>query len=185
MLETTSAPARARPIDLVLGLALATGLVVLAVGEGWHRTPGVAAIGLVVAALVAPALARVDLADRRLPNALTLPLAATGLACSAIAAARGAWHGPVVAVVVALVLGALWWTEGMGAGDLKLGTGLALAVAPLGWWLPLVALAAAFVLGGAAGLVARVRGAGSVAFGPWLLAGAASAVVLAALRVAV
>ncbi|GAA2174239.1 hypothetical protein GCM10009846_19410 [Agrococcus versicolor] len=174
-----AAARRVRAHDVVLGVALAIGVVALGVGEGWHASPGVAAVGVVAAALVAPALARIDVAVRLLPNALTLPLLAIGAACAVIAGARGAWHGPVLAVVVALVLGVLWWTGGMGAGDLKLGAGLALAVAPLAWWLPLATLAAAVVLGGVAGLVARVRGAASVAFGPWLLAGAGVAVVLA------
>lgn len=173
-------PSRARLPDAVLGVALAAGVVALALGEGWHESLGAACLGVVAAALAAPALCRIDVAEHRLPNALTVPLLAIGLVCAALAAARGAWLGVALALVVALLLGSLWWFGGMGAGDLKLGTALALATAPVAWWLPLAGLAAAFVLGGAAGLVARAGGARAVPFGPWLLAGTGVALVLAA-----
>ncbi|WP_144721518.1 prepilin peptidase [Agrococcus jejuensis] len=183
MLAAVRAPAvpvRLRAIDVALGLALAAGAALLSVQAGWMGATGAATTALVVAALVAPALARIDLADRRLPNVLTVPLLGVALACAGVGAVLGAWMGGVVALAVAVMLGAMWWLGGMGAGDLKLGAGLALATAPLEWWLPLAGIACAFVLGGAVGLVATVRGAESVPFGPWLLAGTGVSAVLAA-----
>lgn len=184
MLADVRAPAvplRLRASDVALGVPLAAGAVLLSVLAGWMGAVGAATSALVVAALVAPALTRIDTADRRLPNVLTVPLLGVAVACAVVGAVLGAWAGGVVALAVTVVLGAMWWLGGMGAGDLKLGAGLALAVAPLAWWLPLAGIACAFVLGGAAGLVAKVRGAESVPFGPWLLAGSCVAVVLAAL----
>ncbi|SDH28492.1 prepilin peptidase [Agrococcus jejuensis] len=179
-LRAPAVPLRLRAIDGALGIVLAAGAALLSVQAGWMGAAGAATTALVVAALVAPALARIDLADRRLPNALTVPLLGVALACAVVGAVLGAWVGGVVALGVVLVLGLMWWFGGMGAGDLKLGAGLALAAAPLEWWLPLGGIACAFVLGGAVGVVAKVRGAESVPFGPWLLAGAGVAVVLAA-----
>lgn len=183
MLADVRAPAvplRLRAIDVALGVVLAAGAAMLSAQAGWWGATGAATTALVVAALVAPALARIDLAERRLPNALTLPLLGVALACAIAGAVLGAWAGGAMALAVVLVLGAMWWFGGMGAGDLKLGTGLALAVAPFEWWLPLGGMAGAFVLGGAVGLVAKVRGAASVPFGPWLLASTGVVVVLAA-----
>lgn len=184
MLADVPAPAvplRLVATDVAFGVALAVGVVALSVHAGWMGTAGAAMTALVVAALVAPALARIDVADRRLPNALTVPVLGVALACAGVAAAWGAWLGGIVALAVVVVLGAMWWLGGMGAGDVKLGAGLALATAPIDGWVPLAGIACAFVLGGAVGLVAKARGAESVPFGPWLLAGTGVAVVLAAL----
>ncbi|QCR19814.1 prepilin peptidase [Agrococcus sp. SGAir0287] len=178
--RTPAAPLGLTATDGILGVALAGGVVALAMHAGWMGSAGAATIALVVAALVAPALARIDVAERRLPNLLTVPLLGIASACALVGAMLGTWVGALVGLGVAVVLVAMWWLGGMGAGDVKLGAGLALAAAPIEWWLPLSGMACAFLLGGAVGLVAKVRGADSVPFGPWLLAGTGVAVVLAA-----
>jgi leader peptidase (prepilin peptidase) / N-methyltransferase len=102
-------------------------------------------------------LAAVDAAELRLPDLLTLPLTAAGLAVSlALPQARPLDHLAGAAAGY-LALAALAWTydrlrgrEGLGMGDAKL---MAAAGAWLGWaplpWVVLIACAAAFALIGA------------------------------------
>jgi len=128
-----------------------------------------AATPLLGAALLA--LAWIDLRERRLPDRLTLPLIAAGLA---LAAWRdGGWPiaeliGASAGLCVFWALGEAHWrrrgTEGLGLGDAKL---LAAAGAWLGWRaLPLVVLVAAL---GALAFAALGRPRRrEVAFGPWL-----------------
>ncbi|MCR8671636.1 prepilin peptidase, partial [Agrococcus sp. HG114] len=79
----------------------------------------------------------------------------------------------------ALLLG-MATAGGMGMGDVKLGAGLALASATLGWGVPPAGLAASVVVGGIAGAAALASGRRSVPFGPWLLAGHGIAVAAVA-----
>ncbi|WP_186808120.1 prepilin peptidase [Agrococcus baldri] len=171
-------PLALRPVDL-LGLPLASAAAALLVLHGWDA---VAIVAVAAAAAASPALARIDLTERRLPNALTLPLLLVALLGCLVRALAGD-----LAVLAALGCGAILLlmaiTGGMGMGDVKLGTALALATATLGWAAPLAGLAASVVVGGIAGLVALVAGRRTVAFGPWLLVGHALVVVAAALRV--
>ena len=116
-------------------------------------------------------LAAIDLRTFRLPDRLTLPLAAAGLAWSAWVA--GGW--PVMAIAGAAAgygcFALLGWihhrrrgVEGLGLGDAKL---LAAGGAWLGAGaLPWVVLLAA--CGALAAAVAMRRGGGRLAFGPWL-----------------
>ncbi|RWR19988.1 hypothetical protein D8Y24_10330 [Agrococcus lahaulensis] len=79
------APLRVRPVDaLGLPLAAATAWALAAGGAD-----AAAVVALAAAALVAPALTRTDLAERRLPNALTLPLLAVAAVASAARLAVG------------------------------------------------------------------------------------------------
>lgn len=174
---TVRAPVRLRAIDL-LGIPLASVVAVLLAMRGWDA---VAIMPLAAAAAAAPALARIDTAERRLPNAITLPLLLLGaLACVARLPAGD------LSVLVALGCGAVLLlmagAGGMGMGDVKLGTALALTTAALGWSAPLVGLGASVVVGGVVGVVALAVGHRTVAFGPWLLVGHALAAVVAALR---
>lgn len=167
-----------RPLD-ALGVPLALGSAALLAQQGWDA---IAIVPVAAAAAAAPALARIDMAERRLPNALTLPLLIVGtVACLARLLSGD------VAVFVAIGCGAILLLMavmgGMGMGDVKLGTALALALATLGWAVPLAALAASVVIGGIAGLVALVAGRRTVAFGPWLLVGHALAAIGAVLHV--
>ena len=124
----------------------------------------------VLIALLA-AMALVDLRERRLPDRLTLPLAALGLVLAAwrtgglpLAELAGAGVGYLLFWGLGEAHHRLRGTEGLGLGDAKL---LAAAGAWLGWRdLPLVILLAA--LGALAfALLARNRKT-EIAFGPWL-----------------
>jgi leader peptidase (prepilin peptidase) / N-methyltransferase len=171
-------PLRLRPLDLVGALLAAATAAVLALAG--HDV--VAIVPLAAGAAAAPALARIDLAERRLPNALTLPLLATAAAACALRLTTGDL-APLVGLGCGALLLVMAVAGGMGMGDVKLGTALALATATLGWAAPLVALAASVVVGGVAGTAALALGRRSVAFGPWLLVGAALAVWAAVLSV--
>ncbi|MGM1028429.1 MAG: prepilin peptidase [Actinomycetota bacterium] len=173
-LSERAAPLELRPID-VLGVPLAlvgTGLLVAA------GVDAVAAVPLAAAATVAPALARIDATERRLPNALTVPLIALGAVAVGLRLAQGDL-APLAALACALVLLVMAVLGGMGMGDVKLGTGLALATATLGWTAPIAGLAASVVVGGIAGAAALALGRRTVAFGPALLLGHGAAVALA------
>ena len=122
-------------------------------------------------ALALAALAVVDLRERRLPDRLTLPLLACGLALAAWRA--GGWPLAEMAGAAGGFL-AFWamgeahlrrrGVEGLGLGDAKL---LAAAGAWLGWRpLPGVVLVAA--LGALAFALARRPEGRALAFGPWL-----------------
>ncbi|MFI6618275.1 prepilin peptidase [Streptomyces sp. NPDC050528] len=148
-----------------------------------------------LAAPVAVLLALVDLRVHRLPDVLTLPLAAATAALLGIAAAlpgdAGSWP---TALLGGLALGAgygvLYFINpaGMGFGDVKLALGLGTA---LGWygWPVLVTGAFAGILYGAVyglGMVA-LRRAGrktAIPLGPFMLGGAFTGVVLGAFAVA-
>ena len=119
------------------------------------------------------AVALIDLRTLRIPDWLSLPLVATGLALSALSPMPVlAAHliGAGVAFLLMAGFGALHFrlraVDGLGLGDAKL---YAAAGAWLGWQaLPLVLLIAA---GG--GLIWALvwRRAGQMAFGPWLALG--------------
>jgi leader peptidase (prepilin peptidase)/N-methyltransferase len=132
------------------------------------------------------ALALIDLATFRLPDALTLPLLPLGLALSLAAPRLGlALPSPAAAVLAAaaaflLLLGLRWayarlrGREGLGLGDAKLGAGAGVWLGPegLAWLLLLAGL-----LGLALSLARerRLEGDLAVPFGPplalafWLL----------------
>ncbi|MFZ5962173.1 prepilin peptidase [Thalassococcus sp. BH17M4-6] len=130
------------------------------------------ALSLALAGVLA-ALAIVDLRQKRLPDALTLPLIAAGLV---FAWAEGRLADGLIGA--ALGYGVFWLigelhfrrhgTEGLGLGDAKL---FAAAGAWLGWAaLPFVLLIAAMGGLGAAALRGTGRGT-ALAFGPWLALG--------------
>jgi leader peptidase (prepilin peptidase)/N-methyltransferase len=145
---------------------------------------------LVLLAGVGMVLAAVDVRTHRLPDALVLPaypalalllsLAATreGLAPLARAA-----EGGLVAFGVLYVL-AFVLPAGLGYGDVKLAGLLGAALAWYGWPVLLRGLVLGFGYGGlcAAALLVtrRTNRRASLAYGPFLLAGALTVVVLAA-----
>jgi leader peptidase (prepilin peptidase)/N-methyltransferase len=169
-----------RRIEWQLPLALALGVLAwVAIG------PVAAAIPALYVAAVASELTRVDLAEHRLPNRLVVPGLAVGLL-----AAAGSWATtgipPLVPLVAALAYSGLLFVfalfGGMGMGDVKLAAVLGLASPTV-----TVAIASpllAFLLGGVAAvvvLIVRGRG-GRLAFGPFLLAGYAGALVVEMVR---
>jgi leader peptidase (prepilin peptidase)/N-methyltransferase len=169
---TARAPLRLRPVDaLGLPLACVTAWALIAAG-----LDAAAVVPLAAAAVAAPLLWRIDVAEHRLPNAITLPLALVA-AVGATARLAGGDLAPLAALASAGVLLIMAIMGGMGMGDVKLGAALALATSTLGWAAPLAGLAASVVVGGVAGAAALVAGRRSLAFGPSLLIGHALAVL--------
>ncbi|GAA3298374.1 prepilin peptidase [Streptomyces cinereospinus] len=136
-------------------------------------------------------LAVVDMRVRRLPDPLTLPLAAGVLALLGAAALApghaGDWR---TALLGALALGAGYFLlfvaspGGMGFGDVKLALGAGAVLGWYGWWAVLLGTFAAFGCGavyGGALVVARKAGRKTaIPFGPFLLAGAYAGLLLGA-----
>jgi leader peptidase (prepilin peptidase)/N-methyltransferase len=125
--------------------------------------------GLSLAALAAAffcclmiALALIDLEHFLLPDRLTLPGIAVGLALQPWLPWGGFWHAAAGAVLGAAILLAIWgaWyllrhEEGMGLGDAKM---LALIGAFLGWQATLLTLFFASFAGAVTGLLLMWRG---------------------------
>ncbi|QDB79347.1 MULTISPECIES: prepilin peptidase [Georgenia] len=159
--------------------------VLAVVLHGW-RADLPAAVVLAVAGVL---LAAEDLASHRLPNAVLGPTGAALAALLVLAAAlTGEWAGLGRAALAAVLCGAgylllaLLRPTGLGMGDVKLGALLGAWLGWLGWGAVLLGVVAGFVLGGLAGLVLlatrRATRTTAIAFGPWLLLGAALASVL-------
>ncbi|MEV7991449.1 A24 family peptidase [Streptomyces sp. NPDC086077] len=136
-------------------------------------------------------LAVVDVRVRRLPDPVTLPLAAGTLALLGVAALvpghAGDWG---TALLGALALGGFYLLlflinpAGMGFGDVKLALGAGAALGWYGWGAVLLGTFAAFVCGAVyGGALVVVRKAGrktAIPFGPFLLAGACAGLLLGA-----
>lgn len=122
-----------------------------------------------------------DIAQRRLPNMLTLPGAGVILAAAALAgrgAPAAAGSAALAAVYLAVHLGA---PAAMGAGDVKLAFGLGALTGCFGVAVWSVAALAAPLLTAAWSLLAVARRRGpTVAHGPAMCAASAVAVALAA-----
>lgn len=118
-------------------------------------------------------LALIDLRERRLPDALTLPLALVGFIVSAWRAGGvpvpelvGAFAGFLVFWALGELYYQLRGAEGLGLGDAKL---LGAAGAWLGWRdLPVLVLIAA--LGALVATLIHRPDRRDIAFGPWLAA---------------
>lgn len=142
------------------------------------------ALPFVYLAAVTPALCRIDLRERRLPNRLVLP----GYAAAVLGLAAQ-WLVTGVFPLVALLAGAAYFlfllllglAGGMGMGDVKLGGVLGLAAGLLGVMTAVISPLLAFLVGGVAALVVLLRrGRGAhIPFGPFLLLGFWAAVLLA------
>ncbi|HEX3468900.1 MAG TPA: A24 family peptidase [Candidatus Elarobacter sp.] len=115
----------------------------------------------------------VDARTGRIPDRLTRPTAAAALTvAAATGSAVAAWWGALAAGGSLLLLYAATRGRGLGFGDVKLATAIGIGFGPS---LGLIALGAAFVIGGAyASWLLAVRRAGrhdAVPFGPFLAAG--------------
>ncbi len=146
-----------------------------------------------LAAPVGVVLTGVDWSVRRLPDALTLPLAA-GLvvllgAAALIPGASGSWPR---AVLGGLALGGGYLTlfllhpSGVGFGDVKLALGLGCALGWYGWGTLLLGAFAGLLLGSLYGNALRLtRRAGrgdAIPLGPFMILGAWVGVVMGAVR---
>ncbi|MFJ2718695.1 prepilin peptidase [Streptomyces sp. NPDC087437] len=149
---------------------------------------------LAVWLLLAPVgvlLAVVDFRVRRLPDVLTLPLAGAALALLGLAALvpghDGHWP---TALYGALALGGGYFVlflvnpAGMGFGDVKLALGAGAVLGWYGWPVVLLGTFAGFLFGalygGALVVVQRAGRKTAIAFGPFLIAGAFTGVLIGA-----
>ncbi|MDX3454245.1 prepilin peptidase [Streptomyces sp. ME02-8801-2C] len=162
-------------------LALATALVCAALAAATGTRPELGAWLLL--APVGVLLAVVDFRVQRLPDLLTLPLAAAALVLLGVAALlpehAGDWP---TSLLGALLLGGAYFVlflispGGMGFGDVKLALGLGAVLGWYGWGSVVLGTFAGFLFGGLYGLALVVaRRAGrktSIPFGPFLIAGA-------------
>ncbi|WP_282794163.1 A24 family peptidase [Streptomyces sp. CC224B] len=170
-------------------LAVLTALITTALAAATGPRPELA-----VWLLLAPpalVLACVDRAVMRLPDVLTLPLAAAALALLGAAAALpghgGSW---TTAALGSLTLSGGYFVlflinpNGMAFGDVKLALALGAALGWYGWGTLLLGTFAGFVCAALyGGWLVVARGAGrrtAIAFGPFLLAGALAGVLLGA-----
>jgi leader peptidase (prepilin peptidase)/N-methyltransferase len=167
-----------RVVEVVVSVALAV-VATLALGTN------PALVAALAVAAVAPPLARVDLAEHRLPNRLVIPVLAAGvvgLGVSWLASGVPPLVPLLAAVIYAGVLFVFALFGGMGMGDVKLAAALGLAA-------PTVTIAVlspllAFLLGGVAAVFVLVRRGrkARIAFGPFLLAGYFAALGVAAVE---
>ncbi|MFJ3778474.1 prepilin peptidase [Streptomyces sp. NPDC090075] len=181
----TATPHHPAPATLALSTALTCTALALATGPRPE---------LAVWLLLAPVgvlLAVVDFRVQRLPDPLTLPLAAAALALLGLAALlpehAGHWRTSLYA---ALALGAGYFLlflinpGGMGFGDVKLALGTGAALGWYGWPTVLLGTFAGFLLGALyGGALVVVRRAGrktAIAFGPFLIAGAFAGLLVGA-----
>ncbi|MCJ1699574.1 prepilin peptidase [Rathayibacter festucae] len=151
--------------------AVVVGAVLLG-AIGLARVEGRAAIVVLVVAAATVPFVLADVRERRLPNALTVPILLAGLASTVGGVVAGRTPGELpVMLATALALGVLNLAGGLGRGDVKLGTGLALPLAAVDPALALLAPVLAFVLAGVWSLPSALRGGGErIPFGPFQLA---------------
>jgi len=175
-----------RPV-LVVAVAATGVLVALVV---WVFGAGGELPAYLYLAFIAVVLSLVDIAEKRLPNAVVYPSLVVLPALLMIASASsGSWSALVGAFLGGAALFTFYFVlalvspSSIGMGDVKLAAVLGLALGYLGWTSVLVGSVAAFLVGGLVALVAlaarRVTLQGSIPFGPSMLAGAFLGVLLA------
>ncbi|MEV6760975.1 prepilin peptidase [Streptomyces sp. NPDC051105] len=184
-------PARPRAVygPRTTPLAVTTALVCVALALATGTRPELA-VWLVLAP-VGVLLAVVDFRVQRLPDPLTLPLAAAALALLGGAVLlpehAGDW---LTALYAALALGGAYFVlflinpGGMGFGDVKLALGMGAVLGWYGWPTVLLGTFAGFLFGALyGGALVVVRRAGrktAIAFGPFLIAGAFAGLLVGA-----
>ncbi|MFD4766667.1 prepilin peptidase [Streptomyces niveus] len=173
-------------VPVVLVTALVCGALAAATGPRPE---------LAVWLLLAPFAVLLALVDRnvhRLPDHLTLPLAAASAALLGIATllpdAGGSWP---TALLGGLALGACYFVlflinpNGMGFGDVKLALSLGVVLGWYGWLLLFVGAFAGFLFGSLYGLglmaLRRANRKSAIPFGPFMIAGALVGVALGGL----
>ena len=130
-------------------------------------------------------LSFIDLDLRIIPDRVTLPGIAVGLAVAPLAGLLGFWESLIGVVagggalyLIGLLGELILRKESMGGGDVKLA---AMLGAFLGWKMVLVGLFAAFFIGAAVGVIVMAGKPkdwdGSVPFGPFIALGAVLAVL--------
>lgn len=143
---------------------------------------------LLAFAAASTVLTLVDLAEKRLPNAVVFPtLGAVALLLVPPTWALGTWWPMLWALAGAAAMFAVYFLlalispSSMGMGDVKLALVVGLLLGWFGLNVWLIGLLGAFVVGGIIALIAlalrRVTLRGSIPFGPSMLAGALLAVL--------
>ncbi|MFJ4968069.1 prepilin peptidase [Streptomyces sp. NPDC088755] len=183
------APAGSRPYAPGVLAPLVTVLVCVALAAATGARPELA--GWLLLAPVAVLLATVDRRVHRLPDPLTLPLAAAAVLLLGGAALlpghAGSWASGLLG---GLVLGGFYLLlflinpNGMGFGDVKLALALGVALGWYGWQVLFLGGFAGFLFGAAYGLgLVLLRRAGrrtGIPFGPFMIAGALTGLLLGA-----
>ncbi|MFF4502119.1 prepilin peptidase [Streptomyces sp. NPDC001401] len=179
------------PSTPAVATTTAIACTALAAAAGSHPETAVWVLLTPVAVL----LTLVDYRVHRLPDVLTLPLAATTAALLGIAAAlpsaTGSWP---TALLGGLALGAAYFLlflinpSGMGFGDVKLALSLGTALGWYGWQILLTGAFAGLLYGAVYGLgMVVLRRAGrksAIPLGPFMIGGAFTALVLGAFAAA-
>ncbi|MFF4097921.1 prepilin peptidase [Streptomyces sp. NPDC001903] len=172
------------PLAWTAGIAgMLCGVVGAAVGG---RPEGAVFVAVAPVLLL---LAVVDLAVHRLPDVLTLPLAAVlaaGLGAAALApGAAGSWTGALAgggALAGTYLLLFLLNPAGLGFGDVKLALALGVTLGWYGWGVWAVGAFLGFLYGALYGLALVLRGSAgrrtAFPFGPFMAAGALTGVLL-------
>jgi leader peptidase (prepilin peptidase)/N-methyltransferase len=190
--EVRDEPAEAAPVppypSTVL-VPLSTALVCAALAAATGPRPELGAWLLLTPFAVL--LVIVDRAVRRLPDRVTLPLAAAAAAllggASLLPGARGSWED---ALLGGLVLGGCYAVffvfnpRGLGFGDVKLALSLGVALGWYGWAVLLVGGIMGGAMGGVYGVGLMVRRRDRkvlMPFGPFMIGGALVGVLLGAL----
>ncbi|KRC61905.1 hypothetical protein ASE14_14065 [Agromyces sp. Root81] len=174
---------RSLSLAAAITTAVVFGVLALRFGLSWTLP------ALLVFAACATVLSIVDLAEKRLPNAVVFPaLGAVAVLLVPATWATGIWMTLVWALVGCAAMFAVYFVlalispSSMGMGDVKLALVIGLLLGWFGLSAWLVGLLAAFVVGGVIALIAlalkRVTLRGSIPFGPSMLVGALVAVVL-------
>lgn len=179
-------------VELVTGIAFA-GVVWLGVAGGLGAVDGWALVAVIAAflyfAAISVALTLIDLDTHRLPNSIVLPSYVVGIVLLAIGAGLGGdWPALLRAGIGMSAMYAFYFIlrlvrpDGMGGGDVKLAGVVGLHLGWIGWGALSVGAFAAFLLGGVFGIVLLLlRRAGrrtAIPFGPWMLLGAWTGVLV-------
>ncbi len=173
-----------RPWPTLLGALGGAGAA--AVADHWAVAAALGALA-VGSALLIPT----DLAVLRLPDRIVWPTTGVVLAMLVVAAAlTGAWARLGTAVLAMLAVGLIYFAiawvapQSFGLGDVKTSLVLGLALGWHGWSAVLTGMLGGFLLFGlAAGALLAARRASmqsDLAFGPWMILGAAAGLAWAA-----
>lgn len=148
----------------------------------WNHQALVALPLLLAVGSAGIALACIDMAHHRLPNAIVLPLipvTVVGIAIAVIFGEVELGDALAGAGLWTVLIGLIWLGtagRGMGLGDVKLAPTLGATCAVAGFGASVVGLGLSFVLGGLVGVVLLATGRAArgsrIPFGPFLLSGA-------------
>ncbi len=131
----------------------------------------------------------IDARSHRLPNRIVLPALGVLLVLVVVDALVTGDGSRLLRAILGMLLLGLFYAllrgasgGGIGGGDVKLAAAIGLVLCWHGWGVFLLGAAMAFVLGAlyalALLLLRRVQRSTRIAFGPWMIAGAAAGIVL-------